>query len=149
MLRTSLRILFGGTKLRTYAIPTDQRKNTRRNLLPGARHSNSWFRGKGHIQATSSKRIRGNRFPSEGSERIDMTKFGGKWHRVDLVEHWDREPHSADANVVETLDLVNAACTAWLAKKALLLSWESTSATNRSKGRSSHHRHDRTLPREA
>jgi hypothetical protein len=60
-----------------------------------------------------------------GSERIDMTKFGGKWHRVDLVEHWDRDPHSADANVVETLDLVNAACTAWLAKKGLLLSWES------------------------
>ena len=59
-----------------------------------------------------------------------MTKFGGKWDRVDLLEHCERDPHSADANVVETLDLVNAACTAWLAKKGLLLSWESDPATN-------------------
>jgi hypothetical protein len=59
-----------------------------------------------------------------------MTKFGGKWDRVDLLEHCERDPHSADANVVETLDLVNAACTAWLAKKGLFLSWESDPATN-------------------
>jgi hypothetical protein len=59
-----------------------------------------------------------------------MTKFGGKWDRADLVEHCERDPHSADANVVETLDLVNAACTACLAKKGLLLSWESDPATN-------------------
>jgi hypothetical protein len=96
MLRISLRILFGATKPRTFAIPTAQRKNINKS----------------------------------GSERIDMTKFGGKWDRVDLVEHCERDPHSADANVVETLDLVNAACTAWLAKKELLLSWESDPATN-------------------
>jgi hypothetical protein len=59
-----------------------------------------------------------------------MTKFGGKWDRVNSVEHCERDSHSADADVGETLDLVNAACTAWLAKKGLLLSWESYPATN-------------------
>jgi hypothetical protein len=77
------------------------------------------------IHSQRIKRLDGHVGTRRG-ERTNMSKFDGKWERVDLVEHFDRDPHSADANVMETLDLANAACTLGACQERILVSWRVT-----------------------